>query len=50
MLPVLRPLVEPGGSLTGMNIQLFLRGPAIREIKRALAAIDTPAAVCHLSG
>ncbi|HNE44206.1 MAG TPA: hypothetical protein PKY91_13235, partial [Rhodocyclaceae bacterium] len=45
VLPVLRPLVEPGGSLTGMNNQLFLRAsPGNREeIKRALAAIDTPA-------
>lgn len=45
VLPVLLPLVEPGGSLSGMNNQLFLRAsPRNREeIKRALAAIDTPA-------
>ncbi|MCL2345000.1 MAG: hypothetical protein FWC58_04005 [Desulfobulbus sp.] len=44
VLPVLLPLVEPGGTLTGMNNQLFLRAsPANRaEIKRALAAIDAP--------
>lgn len=44
VLPVLLPLVEPGGTLTGMNNQLFLRAsPRNRaEIKRALAAIDTP--------
>jgi len=45
VLPVLLPLVEPGGTLTGMNNQLFLRtSPRNREdIKRALAAIDKPA-------
>lgn len=44
VLPGLLPLVEPGGTLTGMNNQLFLRAsPRNREeIKRALAAIDTP--------
>ncbi len=44
VLPVLLPLVEPGGTLTGMNNQLFLRAsPGNRaEIKRALAAIDAP--------
>lgn len=45
VLPVLLPLVEPGGTLTGMNTQLFLKAsPGNRaEIRRALAAIDTPA-------
>lgn len=45
VLPALLPLVEPGGTLTGMNNQLFLKtSPGNRaEIKRALAAIDTPA-------
>lgn len=44
VLPVLEPLVEPGGTLSGMNNQLFLRtSPRNREdIKRALSAIDTP--------
>lgn len=44
VLPTLLPLVEPGGTLTGMNNQLFLRAsPKNRaDIKRALAAIDTP--------
>ncbi len=44
VLPTLLPLVEPGGTLTGMNNQLFLRAsPRNRaDIKRALAAIDTP--------
>lgn len=44
VLPVLRPLLEPGGTLSGMNNQLFLKAsPRNRgEIKRALAAIDTP--------
>lgn len=44
VLPALLPLVEPGGTLTGMNNQLFLKAsPRNRvDIKRALAAIDTP--------
>lgn len=45
VLPALQPMVEPGGALTGMNNQLFLRASKRNreEIKRALAAIDTPA-------
>lgn len=44
VLPVLLPLVEPGGTLSGMNNQLFLRAsPRNRlDIKKALAALDTP--------
>lgn len=44
VLPTLLPLVEPGGTLNGMNNQLFLRAsPRNRsEIRRVLAAIDTP--------
>src|SRR5512145_508939 len=44
VLPVLLPLVEPGGTLTGMNNQLFLRASPRNgaDIKKALAAIDTP--------
>lgn len=44
VLPVLLPLVEPSGTLTGMNNQLFLKAsPGNRaEIKRALAAMDRP--------
>lgn len=45
VLPALLPLVEPGGTLTGMNDQLFLRAsPRNRaDIKRALEALDRPA-------
>jgi type II secretory pathway component GspD/PulD (secretin) len=44
VLPVLQPLVEPGGVLTGQNNQLFVRTSPrnLEEIRRALAAIDTP--------
>jgi type II secretory pathway component GspD/PulD (secretin) len=53
VLPALLPLVEPGGTLTGMNNQLFLKAsPRNRaDIKRALAAIDTPARrlIIHVS-
>lgn len=44
VLPALRPLLEPGAALSGMNNQLFLRAsPGNREeIRQALAAIDTP--------
>ena len=45
LLPTLQPLLEPGGTISGMNDQLILRAsPRNREqIRRALAAIDTPA-------
>lgn len=45
VLPVLQPLVEPGGTLSGMNDRLILRASAANraEIRQALAAIDTPA-------
>jgi type II secretory pathway component GspD/PulD (secretin) len=45
VLPTLLPLVEPGGTLTGLNNQLFLRtSPRNRQdILRVLAAIDKPA-------
>ncbi len=45
VLPTLRPLVEPGGALSGMNDQLILRASRKNreEIKRALGALDRPA-------
>lgn len=45
VLPVIQPLVEPGGTLSGARGQLFLRAsPAnVAEIKRALDAVDRPA-------
>jgi type II secretory pathway component GspD/PulD (secretin) len=45
VLPALRPLLEPGATLSGMNNQLFLRASARNrsEIRQALAAIDKPA-------
>lgn len=45
VLPILRPLLEPGGVLSGMNNQLILRASRKNreEIKQALAALDTPA-------
>ncbi len=44
VVPVLRGLVEPGGTVTGQGYQLFVRtSPAnLDELKRALAALDTP--------
>src|SRR4030088_2065636 len=44
VLPVLQPLVEPGGALTGQSGQLIVRAsPAnLAEIKRALEAIARP--------
>jgi type II/III secretion system protein len=44
VLPVLAPLVEPGGTLTGQNNQLIVRAsPAnLAELRRALDAIDRP--------
>lgn len=45
VLPVLQPLLEAGGTLSGMNDQLILRASSRnrQQIKQALAAIDTPA-------
>ena len=45
VLPTLRPLLEPGGALSGMNDQLILRASRKNreEIKRALDALDRPA-------
>ena len=42
VIPVIEPLVEPGGALTGSDNKLFLRAsPAnIAQIRQALAAID----------
>jgi len=44
VLPVLQPLVEPGGALTGQNNQLIVRTSPrnLEEIRRALASLDTP--------
>jgi len=45
VLPELRPLLEPGGTLSGHSNQLFVRAsPAnIAELKRALDIVDRPA-------
>jgi hypothetical protein len=44
VIPVLRPLLEPGGALTGQYNQLIVRtSPAnLAQIRAALDAIDTP--------
>ena len=44
VLPTLRPLLEPGGTLTGQANQLIVRtSPAnLAELRRALEAIDRP--------
>jgi hypothetical protein len=44
VLPALRPLLEPGGALTGQQSQLIVRASPgnIAEIRRALEAIDRP--------
>ena len=51
VLPVLQPLVEPGGTLSGNRGQLFVRAsPAnVAEIRRALDAIDRPARRLQIS-
>lgn len=45
VMPVLRPLLEPGGTLSGQSNQLFVRAsPAnVAELKRVLETIDRPA-------
>ena len=44
VLPALRPLMEPGATLTGHGTQLIVRtSPAnLAEVRQALAAIDRP--------
>ena len=51
VLPVLRPLVEPGGTLTGQGNQLIVRvSPAnFAELKRALETIDRPSRRLQIS-
>jgi len=45
VLPLLQPLVEPGGTISGQSNQLFVRtSPAnLAELQRALESIDQPA-------
>src|ERR687887_2073260 len=44
VLPALRPLLEPGATLSGQGTQLFVRtSPAnLAELRRALESIDRP--------
>lgn len=44
VLPVLRPLVEPGGALSGAQGQLIIRASLanIADLKRVIVSIDTP--------
>jgi hypothetical protein len=44
VLPVLRPLLEPGGALSGTQGQIIIRASLanIADLKRVLASIDTP--------
>jgi type II secretory pathway component GspD/PulD (secretin) len=43
LLPMLRPLVEPGGAVSGMQNQIILRASRrnIEELRRVVASIDT---------
>lgn len=42
VLPMLQPLVEPGGALTGSDYQLFVRASAanVRQLRQAVVEID----------
>lgn len=44
VLPQLRPFVEPGGTISGMNNQVFIRASEAnrRQIRELLGAIDRP--------
>ncbi|MCW5595400.1 MAG: hypothetical protein KIT42_05955 [Rhodocyclaceae bacterium] len=44
VLPQLRPFIEPGGAISGMNNQIFIRASDAnrRQIKELLAALDRP--------
>lgn len=43
VIPILRPLVEPGGAITGMQNRVIVRASRrnIEQVRQALAAIDT---------
>lgn len=45
VLPALRPLLEPGGALSGQRSQLIVRTSPrnLEELRRALAVLDVPA-------
>jgi hypothetical protein len=44
VLPQLRPFVEPGGTLSGMNNQIFIRASEAnrRQMRELISAIDRP--------
>jgi type II secretory pathway component GspD/PulD (secretin) len=44
LIPILRPLVEPGGALSGQSNQLIVRGSAgnLAQIRSAAEAMDRP--------
>ena len=49
LIPALRPLVEPGGALSGMNNQLILRASRTNreQIRQALLRIEDLQKVIH---
>lgn len=51
VLPALRPLVAPGGTLTGQGSDLFVRTSPenLADLRRALEAIDRPARRLQIS-
>jgi hypothetical protein len=51
VIPALRPLLEPGGALTGQRSQLIVRTSPenLAELRRALAALDRPARRLEIS-
>jgi len=51
ILPVVQPLVEPGGSITGVNFQLFVSASArnFADIKRIVTTLDVPERMLHIS-
>ena len=51
VIPVLKPLVEPGGTLSGQGTQLFVRtSPAnLADLRLALESIDRPAKRLQIS-
>src|SRR5678816_1378164 len=51
VMPVLKPLVEPGGTLSGQGTQLFVRtSPSnLADLRRALESIDRPAKRLQIS-
>jgi len=51
ILPVIRPLLQPGGSISGQGFKLFVRASRhnLADIRQAVAALDVPERMLRVS-